>query len=79
MSPAVRTYLRGHTLALIQDNQGNKSYIPHFDHQGTVECLTDRTTGAVTDRAASDAWWIPVKRTRQNNFVRCVQKAQGPT
>jgi RHS repeat-associated protein len=34
----------------------------HFDHQGTTQCLTDGT-GAVTDRFASDAWGVQVKRT----------------
>ncbi len=34
----------------------------HFDHQGTVQCLTDMQ-GNVTDRFASDAWGVPVKRT----------------
>jgi RHS repeat-associated protein len=34
----------------------------HFDHQGTTQCLTD-SSGAVTDRFASDAWGVEVKRT----------------
>jgi hypothetical protein len=63
MSTALRTYSRGARLASIEDNPGAKTYVPHYDHQGTVQCLTDRVTGAVTDRFAADAWGLQVKRT----------------
>jgi RHS repeat-associated protein len=63
MSTPLRTYSRGARLVSIEDHLSGKTYIPHFDHQGTVQCLTDRATGAVTDRFASDAWGVQVKRT----------------
>src|SRR5437660_2218357 len=34
----------------------------HLEHQGTTQALTD-STGTVTDRFASDAWGVQVKRT----------------
>ncbi len=59
---ALRRYYRGATLAAMEEVQTGRRLNYHFDHQGTVQCLTD-DTGAVTDRFASDAWGVPVKRT----------------
>jgi RHS repeat-associated protein len=58
----LRRYYRGHTLATMRDESANQSRCYHFDHQGTTQCLTD-STGAVTDRFASDAWGTQRKRT----------------
>ena len=58
-----RRYFRGHNLVTMQDVQAGTSSVYHFDHQGTTQCLTDTATGAVTDRFASDAWGVQVKRT----------------
>lgn len=63
MRTPLRRYYRGDELVGIRDVPGNKSSIYHFDHQGTTQCLTDRATGAVTDRFAGDAWGVQVKRT----------------
>jgi RHS repeat-associated protein len=63
VSTALRTYIRGNNLVSMIDHQANQKRIYHFDHQGTTQCLTDATTGAVTDRFAADAWGVPVKRT----------------
>ena len=46
----------------MQDVQASHVRYYHFDHQGTTQCLTDET-GAVTDRFASNAWGVQVKRT----------------
>jgi RHS repeat-associated protein len=46
----------------MRDVAAGQSRVYHFDHQGTTQCLTDQT-GAVTDRFASDAWGVQVKRT----------------
>ncbi len=62
MMQALRRYYRGATLAAMEEVQTGRRLNYHFDHQGTVQCLTD-DTGAVTDRFASDAWGVPVKRT----------------
>jgi len=62
MSTALRTYYRGHNLVGMRDGVANAQRYFHFDHQGTVQCLTD-SGGNVTDRFASDAWGVPVKRT----------------
>jgi RHS repeat-associated protein len=62
MSTAVRTYSRGGKLIAMRDVQGGQSRYYHQDHQGTTQCLTDGA-GNVTDRFASDAWGVPVKRT----------------
>lgn len=62
MSTPLRRYYRGHTLATMRDEVAATSRTYHFDHQGTTQCLTD-STGAVTDRFASDAWGVQVKRT----------------
>lgn len=62
MSTALRTYYRGDELVGLRDGQGNSTRYYHFDHQGTTQCLTDKT-GAVTDRSATDAWGVEVKRT----------------
>ena len=56
-----RRYYRGHNLVAMRDGLGNQSRYFHFDHQGTTQCLTD-SSGAVTDRFASDAWGVQVKR-----------------
>lgn len=45
----------------MRDVQAANSRYYHFD-QGTTQCLTDGS-GNVTDRFASDAWGVPVKRT----------------
>jgi hypothetical protein len=42
--------------------QAGQNRYPHYDHQGTTLCLTD-SSGAVTDRFASDAWGVKVKQT----------------
>jgi len=57
-----RRYYRGHNLVAMRDGLSNTSRYFHGDHQGTTQCLTD-TVGAVTDRFASDAWGVEVKRT----------------
>jgi RHS repeat-associated protein len=62
VSTAIRRYFRGATLSGMHDVQANQMRYYHFDHQGTVQCLTD-STGAVTDRFASDAWGVQVNRT----------------
>lgn len=62
MSTALRTYYRGHNLVTMRDEAAGQNHVYHFDHQGTTQCLTD-TGGAVTDRFASDAWGVEVKRT----------------
>lgn len=62
MSTSLRRYFRGHRLVAMQDVQANQTRYYHFDHQGTTQCLTDEA-GAVTDRFASNAWGVPVKRT----------------
>jgi RHS repeat-associated protein len=46
----------------MRDVQAGVNRYYHFDHQGTTQALTD-STGAVTDRFASDAWGVQVKRT----------------
>src|SRR3954452_13344445 len=61
MTPLRRDY-RGHSLVAMRDVQANQTRYYHFDNQGTTQCLTD-STGAVTDRFASDAWGVQVKRT----------------
>jgi len=61
MSTALRTYYRGDDLVAMVDNLGARRYY-YFDHQGTTQCLTNQA-GAVTDRFASDAWGVQVKRT----------------
>jgi RHS repeat-associated protein len=63
MSTALRTYFNGPNGPVCMiDHQNNQKRYFHYDHQGTVQCLTDET-GAVTDRFASDAWGVQVKRT----------------
>ena len=57
-----RRYYRGHNLVAMRDGLGNQSRYFHFDHQGTTQCLTD-SSGAVTDRFASDACGVEVRRT----------------
>ncbi len=59
---ALRRYFRGATLVAMQDVAANTRKTYHYDHLGTVQCLTD-STGAVTDRFAADAWGAQVKRT----------------
>src|SRR5438270_9025422 len=46
----------------MRDVQANQTRYYHSDHQGTTQALTD-SIGAVTDRFASDAWGVQVKRT----------------
>jgi RHS repeat-associated protein len=58
----LRRYYRGRNLVTMRDVAAGQSRVYHFDHQGTTQCLTDQT-GAVTDRFASDAWGVQVKRT----------------
>jgi RHS repeat-associated protein len=65
MPTALRTYYRGHTLAVVREQPVGGSPATryyHFDTQGTTQCLTE-ATGAVTDRFNSDAWGVQVKRT----------------
>jgi hypothetical protein len=62
MSTPLRRYFRGSTLSGMHDVQANQMRYYHFDHQGTTQALTD-STGAVTDRFASDAWGVQVRRT----------------
>src|SRR5438105_15248237 len=61
MTP-LRRYYRGHSLVAMRDVQANQTRYYHFDNQGTTQALTD-STGTVTDRFASDAWGVQVKRT----------------
>ena len=63
MTAVLRRYFRGRKLNTMEDVVAGKKYVFHFDHQGSTQALTDATTGAVTDRFASDAWGVPVKRT----------------
>jgi RHS repeat-associated protein len=62
MSTALRTYIRGFDLVAMRDQAAGQNRYHHFDHQGTTQALTD-STGTVTDRFASDAWGVQVKRT----------------
>src|SRR4051794_18587466 len=62
MSTALRTYIRGANTVLMRDDVAGTNRYYRFDHQGTTQALTD-STGAVTDRFASDAWGVEVKRT----------------
>jgi RHS repeat-associated protein len=59
---SLRRYYRGRNLVAVRDVAAGQNRYYHFDHQGTTQCLTDQT-GAVTDRFASDAWGLQVKRT----------------
>ena len=63
MTAVLRRYYRGAKLNTMEDVVAGKKYVYHFDHQGSTQALTDATTEAVTDRLASDAWGVPVKRT----------------
>jgi len=58
----LRTHYRGHRLVAMRDEVAGQNRYYHFDHQGTTQCLTDQA-GTVTDRFASNAWGVPVKRT----------------
>lgn len=61
MSTPLRRYYNGpNGPASMVDCRTNQKRYFHYDHQGTVQCLTDET-GAVTDRFASDAWGVQVK------------------
>jgi RHS repeat-associated protein len=62
VSTPLRRYYRGHNLVAMRDEVTPSTRYYHFDHQGTTQCLTDQS-GAVTDRFASDAWGVEVKRT----------------
>ena len=62
MRTALRRYYRGDELVGMRDGQANATRYYHFDHQGTTQCLTDKS-GTATDRFASDAWGAEVKRT----------------
>jgi RHS repeat-associated protein len=62
MGTSLRSYSRGHTLVSMHDGVANATRYYHFDHQGTTQCLTNEA-GVVTDRFASDAWGVEVKRT----------------
>ncbi|MBM3458521.1 MAG: hypothetical protein FJX77_08330 [Armatimonadetes bacterium] len=61
MSVALRRCYRGATLAGMEDVAAGERRNYYFDHQGTVQCLTDMN-GNVTDRFAADAWGVEVKR-----------------
>lgn len=60
MRTPLRRYLRGANLVTLHEVQSGARRVYHFDHQGTTQCLT--TGGAVSDRFASDAWGVQVKR-----------------
>src|SRR5437763_3814323 len=62
MSTALRTYYRGASLVTMRDEQAGANSVFHFDHHGTTQLLTNNA-GAPTDRFASDAWGVQVKRT----------------
>src|SRR5205085_11303445 len=62
----LRTYYQGHSLVAMRDEVAGPARYYHFDNQGTTQALTD-STGAVTDRFASDAWGVQVKRTGSSN------------
>jgi RHS repeat-associated protein len=62
MSTALRTYYRGANQVTLKQGLAQERRTYHFDHQGTTQCLTD-STGTVTDRFASDAWGVQVRRT----------------
>lgn len=62
MSISLRHYTRGYDqVSLHVDSIGTRSYF-HYDHLSTTQCLTD-SSESTTDRFASDAWGVPVKRT----------------
>src|SRR4051794_31874145 len=52
----LRTYYRGTNLVTMRDEVAKQNSVYHFDHQGSVQCLT--TGGAVTSRWAGDAWGV---------------------
>src|SRR5205823_4638050 len=56
-SAALRSYYRGFMLEAMRDEGAGANRYYRFDHQGTTQALTD-STGAVTDRFASDAWGV---------------------
>src|SRR5205085_10960689 len=58
----LRTYYQGHSLVAMRDEVAGQTRYYHFDNQGTTQALTD-STGTVTDRFASDAWGVQVKRS----------------
>jgi RHS repeat-associated protein len=63
--PPLRRYYRGANLVAVRESPSGSPAATryyHFDTQGTTQCLTD-ATGAVTDRFASDAWGVQVKKT----------------
>jgi RHS repeat-associated protein len=63
MRTPLRTYYHGpQGLAAMIDHASGQRRTFHYDHQGTVQCLTDGT-GQVTDRFAANAWGVQVKRT----------------
>jgi hypothetical protein len=62
MGTSLRSYSRGHTLVSMHDGVANATRYYHFDHQGTTQCLTNEA-GVVTNRFASDAWGVEVRRT----------------
>ena len=63
MSTPLRTYFNGPNGAVsVLNHLTNERRYYHYDHQGTVQCLTNEQ-GQVTDRFASDSWGVQVKRT----------------
>ena len=63
MTAVLRRYNRGRKLVSVTDAIAGTKSVYHFDHQGSTQCLTDATTGAVTARFSSDAWGVPVLRS----------------
>src|SRR5688500_4602414 len=61
-TPLRRYYNGSNGPVTMVDCRTNQKRYDHHDHQGTVQCLTDQA-GTVTDRFASDAWGVQVKRT----------------
>ena len=59
---SLRRYYRGASLVALRDVQAGASSYYAFDNQGTTQLLTNQA-GAVSDRFASDAWGVQVKRT----------------
>jgi hypothetical protein len=76
MRTPLRRYYRGHNLVGMRDVPAGATRYYHFDHQGTTQCLTD-SAGAVTDRFASDAWGVEVKRTGSSDNRYWYRGAEG--
>ncbi len=68
MTAVLRRYNRGRKLVSVTDAIAGTKSVYHFDHQGSTQCLTDATTGAVTARFSSDAWGVPLPAVAREPF-----------